>query len=206
MADNFMDKTKRFFGFDPVESYDADYYSDGYGSRDRSDRADRADRDAHEPSYRSRSDRDHRDRLDRAERGERGDRYSRSEFSDREDRYSSRGSSFADSDATFDSGYSSSYSGTAAEEKDPSAFVSFTLSSYTQAGELVENLKAREVVVFSLSGMEKGEAKRVLDFAAGLSRGLDAQLKKLKGVRNFILLPKGVTLAQDQLDAIAETI
>ena len=54
--------------------------------------------------------------------------------------------------------------------------------------------------------MEKGEAKRVLDFAAGLSRGLDAKLKKLKGVRNFILLPKGVTLAQDQLDAIAETI
>ena len=84
--------------------------------------------------------------------------------------------------------------------------MSFTLSSYTQAGELVDNLKAREVVVFSLSGMEKGEAKRVLDFAAGLSRGLDAQLKKLKGVRNFILLPKGVTLAQDQLDAIAETI
>ena len=48
--------------------------------------------------------------------------------------------------------------------------------------------------------------KRVLDFAAGLSRGLDAQLKKLKGVRNFILLPKGVTLAQDQLDAIAESL
>ena len=187
-----MDKTKRFFGFDPVESYNTDYYSDGYGSRerDRADRADRVERDAHEPSYRSRSERD------------RGDRYGRSDFADRvergdrEDRYSSRGGSL----------YSSSYADAPAEEKDPSAFVSFTLSSYTQAGELVDNLKAREIVVFSLSGMEKGEAKRVLDFAAGLSRGLDAQLKKLKGVRNFILLPKGVTLAQDQLDAIAETI
>ncbi|WP_296107957.1 cell division protein SepF [uncultured Corynebacterium sp.] len=192
MSENFMDKTKRFFGFDPVESYNTDYYSDGYGSRerDRADRADRVERDAHEPSYRSRSERD------------RGDRYGRSDFADRaergdrEDRYSSRGGSL----------YSSSYADAPAEEKDPSAFVSFTLSSYTQAGELVDNLKAREVVVFSLSGMEKGEAKRVLDFAAGLSRGLDAQLKKLKGVRNFILLPKGVTLAQDQLDAIAETI
>lgn len=192
MSENFMDKTKRFFGFDPVESYNTDYYSDGYGSRerDRADRADRVERDAHEPSYRSRSERD------------RGDRYGRSDFADRvergdrEDRYSSRGGSL----------YSSSYADAPAEEKDPSAFVSFTLSSYTQAGELVDNLKAREIVVFSLSGMEKGEAKRVLDFAAGLSRGLDAQLKKLKGVRNFILLPKGVTLAQDQLDAIAETI
>lgn len=192
MSENFMDKTKRFFGFDPVESYNTDYYSDGYGSRerDRADRADRVERDAHEPSYRSRSERD------------RGDRYGRSDFADRaergdrEDRYSSRGGSL----------YSSSYADAPAEEKDPSAFVSFTLSSYTQAGELVDNLKAREVVVFSLSGMEKGEATRVLDFAAGLSRGLDAQLKKLKGVRNFILLPKGVTLAQDQLDAIAETI
>ncbi|MCG7258931.1 MULTISPECIES: cell division protein SepF [unclassified Corynebacterium] len=192
MSENFMDKTKRFFGFDPVESYNTDYYSDGYGSRerDRADRTDRVERDAHEPSYRSRSERD------------RGDRYGRSDFADRvergdrEDRYSSRGGSL----------YSSSYADAPAEEKDPSAFVSFTLSSYTQAGELVDNLKAREIVVFSLSGMEKGEAKRVLDFAAGLSRGLDAQLKKLKGVRNFILLPKGVTLAQDQLDAIAETI
>lgn len=206
MADNFMDKTKRFFGFDPVESYDADYYSDGYASRerDRADRADRLERDDREPSYRS--------QRDRADRADRGDRYGRSEYADRadrgdrEDRFSSRGSSLSGSDATYESRYASAHADAIAEDKDPSAFVSFTLSSYTQAGELVENLKAREVVVFSLSGMEKGEAKRVLDFAAGLSRGLDAQLKKLKGVRNFILLPKGVTLAQDQLDAIAETI
>ena len=188
MADNFMDKTKRFFGFDSVESYETDYYSDGYSSRER-DRE--ADRDAHEPSYRSRAD---RDRLG----ADREDRYRRSEYSDREERYSSRGSRYSSS--------ADSYAEAPAEEKTPSAFVSFTLSSYTQASELVDNLKAREVVVFSLSGMEKGEAKRVLDFAAGLSRGLDAQLKKLKGVRNFILLPKGVTLAQDQLDAIAESL
>ena len=198
MSENFMDKTKRFFGFDPVESYNTDYYSDGYGSRerDRADRADRVERDAHEPSYRSRSERDFGDRAERGGRYGRSEYADRAERGDREDRYSSRGGSH----------YSASYTEAPAEEKDPSAFVSFTLSSYTQAGELVENLKAREVVVFSLSGMEKGEAKRVLDFAAGLSRGLDAQLKKLKGVRNFILLPKGVTLAQDQLDAIAETI
>ena len=198
MSENFMDKTKRFFGFDSVETYNTDYYSDGYGSRerDRADRADRVERDAHEPSYRSRSERDFGDRAERGGRYGRSEYADRAERGDREDRYSSRGGSH----------YSASYAEAPAEEKDPSAFVSFTLSSYTQAGELVENLKAREVVVFSLSGMEKGEAKRVLDFAAGLSRGLDAQLKKLKGVRNFILLPKGVTLAQDQLDAIAETI
>lgn len=197
MSENFMDKTKRFFGFDSVETYNTEYYSDGYGSRerDRADRADRVERDAHEPSYRSRSERDFGDRAERGGRYGRSDFADRADRGDREDRYSSRGGS-----------HYSSYAEAPEEEKDPSAFVSFTLSSYTQAGELVDNLKAREVVVFSLSGMEKGEAKRVLDFAAGLSRGLDAQLKKLKGVRNFILLPRGVTLAQDQLDAIAETI
>ena len=79
-----------------------------------------------------------------------------------------------------------------------------SLNEYNQAKEIAETLKAGDVVVFNLGGMEKSVATRVLDFAAGVSIGLDAQLKKLGGIRNFVLIPQGITLEQSQLDQLAE--
>ncbi|HIW96538.1 MAG TPA: cell division protein SepF [Candidatus Corynebacterium gallistercoris] len=176
MGNSQMDKIKEFFGFGAVEQYNDSYTEDNY----------RDERGGYAP-YRNDS------------RGERGEL--------REDRYAPRGSRYSSSDATppARSRYESAGAGRMVEPAQPS-YTAMTLGNYTQAGNLAEELKKGDIVAFSLSGMEKGEATRVLDFAAGLSRGLDAQLKKLKGVRNFVLIPAGVTLEQDQLDAVAEDL
>src|SRR5699024_12397177 len=82
--------------------------------------------------------------------------------------------------------------------------IRLALNEYNQAREISEALKTGDVVVFNLGGMEKSAATRVLDFAAGLSLGLDAELKKLGGVRNFVLIPHGIALEQSQLDQLTE--
>lgn len=176
MRKSGMDRIKEFFGFGAVEQYNDNYAEDNY----------REERGGYAP-YRTGS------------RAERGDL--------REDRYASRGSRYSASDAASParSRYESAGAGRVAEPAQPS-YTAMTLGNYTQAGNLAEELKKGDIVAFSLSGLEKGEATRVLDFAAGLSRGLDAKLKKLKGVRNFVLIPAGVTLEQDQLDAVAEDL
>ena len=73
-----------------------------------------------------------------------------------------------------------------------------------QAGELATEFRAGDIVVINLSGMEKAEASRVLDFSVGLAKGLDGTLKKLGGLRNFALIPASVTLDQSQLDQLVE--
>ena len=178
MGNNSMDKIKEFFGFGTVDSYQNDYEDDRF----REER--------HYPSYRS---------------------------DVREDRYGSRHSSYSSYYAALSP--RSRYGGSGASRVDDiparrsqpvqpaqPSYTAMTLGSYTQAGDLAAELKKGDIVAFSLSGLEKSEARRVLDFAAGLARGLDAKLEKLKGVRNFVLIPNGVTLEQDQLDAVADDL
>ena len=189
MSDGFGNKFKEFFGFGDVDSYQDPYFRDQAAeSRDRRDDLDHRDRgvsEAREVRYGvrdrySREDDDFRDReRDRAPRDyeARPSRYAREESSPRPTR-----------------------------AKSEPQYARLSLSSYTQAGEIAEILKTGDVAVFNLGGMEKAEATRVLDFAAGLGRGLDAQLKKLRGVRNFVLIPAAVTLEQSQLDKLAEDL
>ena len=194
--DGFGGKLKEFFGIGPVESYEESYYGDGF-------------REEVEPARES--------RVDRLGRESALDREPRVSPRDPEDRYSRRPRSYDDAAPVTSSrtagvrSYDEPVGGTRSAARRPVAtpepqLVRFTLSTYTQGSDLVESLKDGDVTVFNLGGMEKGEATRVLDFAAGLARGADAELKKLNGVRNYVLIPEGVHLEQSQLDQMAEDL
>ncbi|OFT88424.1 MULTISPECIES: cell division protein SepF [Corynebacterium] len=188
MSDGFGNKFKEFFGFGEVDSYQDPYFRDGAAdSRERADEHDHRDRgisESREARYGGR------------------DRYSREEddFRDRSRAprdYEARPSRYVREE---------SVSRPAPRAHVEPQYARLSLSSYTQAGEIAEIIKTGDVAVFNLGGMEKAEATRVLDFTAGLARGLDAKLKKLRGVRNFVLIPADVTLEQSQLDKLAEDL
>lgn len=186
MAEGFGDKFKEFFGLGGVESYEDPYYRDNF--EERPDRAERPERDSR-PSGRYESD-----------------HYGSYRSSDRRsDAGSGRGYE-QDRDhgaAPTRSGYGAGERAAAPVQKNPMV-IRLALNEYNQAREISDALKTGDVVVFNLGGMEKSAATRVLDFAAGLSLGLDAQLKKLGGVRNFVLIPQGIELEQSQLDQLTE--
>lgn len=191
MSDGFGGKLKDFFGFGEVENYQDSYYNDSFNeTRDRRDERDARD-------VRDGRDSEPRGRLDSDDRYTSGTRSRYRDYDAGESK--SAGSRYDDAP------YSSRRGAAARPTREPSV-VRLPLSSYTQASELVEIIKAGDVVVFNLGGMEKGEAKRALDFATGLSRGVDAELKKLRGVRNFVLIPDGLTLEQSQLDQLVEDL
>lgn len=193
MSDSFSGKVKDFFGFGEVDNYRDPYYGDSF----------REEREGRDP-------RDERDERGADSRGRDRDR------EHGEDRYSSRGagsSSYRDygaSGRTSGSRYGESASRPSASDRRPVAaepqVVRLSLSEYSQASELVEIIKSGDVVVFNLGGMEKTQAARVLDFASGLAKGVDATIKKLRGVRNFVLIPQGLTLEQSQLDQLVEDL
>lgn len=196
MADGLGENIKRFFGFGEVDTFDDPYYRDdfdeergGYRQGGSSDRGERNDRD------RDRDEREDRYRGDRIERDDRGDRSDRGDRAARGGDYDYRPRSPRRPEAV------PAVPATPAREPQ---VVRLALSSFQQAGELATEFKAGDIVVLNLSGMEKAEASRVLDFSVGLAKGLDGTLKKLGGLRNFVLVPASVTLDQSQLDQLVE--
>ncbi|MEY8566713.1 cell division protein SepF [Corynebacteriaceae bacterium 7-707] len=189
MADGITGKVKDFFGFGDVDSFDDPYYRDefeedrgGYRQPGRyQDREDDRERDYE------------RDRVERPERTERVGRSERADYDYRAARPSRRA----------DVGAAPVAPVPATPAREPQV-VRLALSSFQQAGELATEFKAGDIVVLNLSGMEKAEASRVLDFSVGLAKGLDGTLKKLGGLRNFALIPASVTLDQSQLDQLVE--
>ncbi|MGJ0183262.1 cell division protein SepF [Corynebacterium glyciniphilum] len=198
MADGITGKVKDFFGFGDVDSFDDPYYRDefeedrgGYRQSGRyQDREDDRERDY---------DRDRGERIDRSERSDRGSRADRTDRVDRTD-YDYRP---ARPSRRADVSTPPVAPVPATPAREPQV-VRLALSSFQQAGELATEFKAGDIVVLNLSGMEKAEASRVLDFSVGLAKGLDGTLKKLGGLRNFALIPASVTLDQSQLDQLVE--
>jgi cell division inhibitor SepF len=183
MADGLGENIKRFFGFGEVESFDDPYYRDEFDE----------ERGGYRQSGRYQDRGDDRDRDYERDRGERVSRPERSDYDYRSARPSRRA----------DVGVAPVAPVSAAPAREPQV-VRLALSSFQQAGELATEFKAGDIVVLNLSGMEKAEASRVLDFSVGLAKGLDGTLKKLGGLRNFALIPASVTLDQSQLDQLVE--
>ena len=198
MTDGFTEKVKGFFGFGEVDSYEDPYYRDEFDEADRRGSAD-AERQGAPGEYR-RGDRpsryadlgDARDSRDAREAREPRPRDIRaSDYDYRDSRAGRLGEPVASAAAA------------APSAREPQV-VRLALSSFQQAGELATEFRAGDIVVINLSGMEKAEASRVLDFSVGLAKGLDGTLKKLGGLRNFALIPSSVTLDQSQLDQLVE--
>jgi cell division inhibitor SepF len=189
MAEGITGKMKDFFGLGNVDSYEDPYHYDEFDD-DREQRDHRDYRDAEavdaprEPRSAGRygaSPREEQPQHYRAGAPARAERAERSE-----DAHARAGLYTAPAPAT-------------PASVEP-RFVVVRISEFREAGNLANAFRTGDVVAFTLSGMEKAEATRVLDFSAGLAKGLAGDLKKLAGFRSFVLVPADVTLDRGHLD------
>lgn len=70
----------------------------------------------------------------------------------------------------------------------PSRVRAVAVTSYAEATRVGEPVRRGEVVVFDLSGMPHDEAKRIIDFAAGVCFALHAGMQKMRP-RVFRIVP-----------------
>ncbi|MDH2455940.1 cell division protein SepF [Corynebacterium bovis] len=192
---NGMNKFKEFFGLGDVDQYKDPYYGDEFGETPRHDHRDARDDYAEADPAPRRSSR-YTDReaypADDADRGYGRDRYSRYDRYDRYDRAEPAVDPVAVPAAA------------PARSTEPRV-TSIALSGVHNTEELAVEARTGDIVVFNLAALEQGDARRVLDFSAGLAKGLGATVKKLAGVRNFVFIPAGVSLDQSQLDQLVES-
>lgn len=81
--------------------------------------------------------------------------------------------------------------------------VTVDVTSYDQAAEVGEPFRDGDIVVFDVNAMPKAEAKRIVDFAAGLCFALHGDLDKV-APRVFAMVPEGVHVAPYELQDVYE--
>jgi cell division inhibitor SepF len=75
--------------------------------------------------------------------------------------------------------------------------------AYNDAKHIGEQFRAGVPVIMNLEGMEDADARRLVDFAAGLTFGLHGDLQRVtRGV--FLLRPEGVQVALDDGGGVVE--
>ena len=72
--------------------------------------------------------------------------------------------------------------------------------TYNEAKEIGENFRGRVPVIMNLSDMDDNDAKRLVDFAAGLVFGLHGTIERVTA-KVFLLSPSGVEVATTGGDA-----
>ncbi|AGF72888.1 cell division protein SepF [Corynebacterium halotolerans] len=79
------------------------------------------------------------------------------------------------------------------------------LTSYTEATLIGEPFRDGDAVVFDLTHVDKSEAKRVIDFAAGLCFAVRGQMKKLDGGERtlFAIVPENASVSTLDLERAA---
>lgn len=71
--------------------------------------------------------------------------------------------------------------------------------SFATVKPIGEAFRDGNIVVFSLSDLPRAEARRVIDYAAGLCHGLRGQMKKLPHT-SFGLIPEGIEVDAYELE------
>lgn len=80
-----------------------------------------------------------------------------------------------------------------------------TPTDYSEgAKEIGDRLKDKTLVIMNLSRVDRNMAKRLLDFAAGLTYGLSGRIQKV-GDGVFLLTPTGMEIAADEKRRLRET-
>lgn len=182
MAEGFIEKTKGFFGFGAVESYD----DTGYDRDEFSDYPATDDRAG--GHYAAAPGRHSHDRY----AGEAVER--RVPASSRvEERHP-----VEDRRPT----YTPAAPPAVPVSRDPELVV-VTVDSYRDAGKVTPEAKRGDIVAFNLGSLDKADGNRFLAFVMGVASALDGKLEKLDGVRNFVLLPQGARLTLDVRDALS---
>ncbi len=72
--------------------------------------------------------------------------------------------------------------------------VRMTPSAYSDVKSIGEGFRAGDVISMDLSGLTADDAKRMIDFASGLTFGLQGTIERLGG-KTFLLTPKAVEVA-----------
>lgn len=82
------------------------------------------------------------------------------------------------------------------------AIVPVEVTSYSDATLIGEPFRDGDAVVFDVSQLNGQDARRIVDFAAGLGFALRGTFKKVSG-RVFALIPDGATVTTSQLERAA---
>lgn len=102
---------------------------------------------------------------------------------------------------------SESYDRAPREEFAPT-IVPISLTSYTEAAGIGDPFRDGDAVVFELTDADKANAKRLIDFAAGLCFGLRGQMKNLTKKMDtervvFAIIPENAKLSTIELERAA---
>ncbi|AIG64423.1 hypothetical protein CATYP_07290 [Corynebacterium atypicum] len=80
--------------------------------------------------------------------------------------------------------------------------VPVVLTSYTQAARVGEPFREGDAVVFDITNMDRKEATRIVDFAAGICFALEGEMLKV-APRVFAVVPKGGRFGRAELERAA---
>ncbi|MEO6794892.1 MAG: cell division protein SepF [Mycobacterium sp.] len=204
-----LHKVKAYFGMAPMEDYDDDYYDDGddrAASRDYAPRADRFsedvfDRVAGRPEGRY-DDRDFEDApagyRGGYEEGDRDPRYRPREFE--RSRFASLRGSTRGALAMDPRRMAMAF-----DESSPlSKITTLRPKDYGEARTIGERFRDGTPVIMDLVSMDNADAKRLVDFAAGLAFALRGSFDKV-ATKVFLLSPADVDVSPEERRRIAET-
>ena len=82
------------------------------------------------------------------------------------------------------------------------AVVRVSLRSYTEASRIGEPFRDGDVVVFDITEVQSADAKRIVDFAAGVCFGLRGKMEKV-APRVFAVIPENAPVSQMELERAA---
>lgn len=209
-----LHKVKAYFGMAPMEDYDDDYYDDGddrAGSRDYAPRGERFGEDVFDRvggRAESRYDDRFEDGYDGAPGGYRGGydddpRYRGREFDrprDFERRFASLRGSTRGALAMEPRRMAQMF-----DESSPlSKITTLRPKDYSEARTIGERFRDGTPVIMDLVSMDNADAKRLVDFAAGLAFALRGSFDKV-ATKVFLLSPADVDVTPEERRRIAET-
>lgn len=206
-----LHKVKAYFGMAPMEDYDDDYYDDGDdrpASRDYAPRGDRFEEDVFDRvGGRAESRYDDRDYDDApAYRGGYEDdvRYRSREFDRPREFERSRFASLRGSTRGALAMEPRRMAMMFDESSPLSKITTLRPKDYSEARTIGERFRDGTPVIMDLVSMDNADAKRLVDFAAGLAFALRGSFDKV-ATKVFLLSPADVDVSPEERRRIAET-
>jgi cell division inhibitor SepF len=90
-----------------------------------------------------------------------------------------------------------------AESSEPYRITTLHPTTYNEARTIGEHFRSHTPVIMNLTEMDEADAKRLVDFAAGLAFGLRGSIERVTN-RVFLLSPASVTVTAEDRARIAE--
>lgn len=71
-------------------------------------------------------------------------------------------------------------------------------TNYSEAPKIADCLKAGQAVVLNLDDMDETDARRMIDYVAGVLYAVDGKIER-PAQRTFLLTPRGVSVASEEV-------